>query len=101
MLNVGEKIRTARKKSNLTQNDLAGNVGVELNTISRWENGDTHPSFLDVVKISYATKHSIEFFAGEQIQGEEIERKRLIGDLVQWASQNSFNKIKAVIEILK
>jgi len=41
---VGLEIRTERTKRRLTQEDLAGILGVSWVTISRWERGVTYPA---------------------------------------------------------
>ena len=45
----GEKLRTARKRANLTQKQLAERIGALHNSVSQWECGITRPS-QDVVK---------------------------------------------------
>ena len=41
---TGARLRTYRKRHNLSQEDLAGILGVSVVTISLWENGHTLPS---------------------------------------------------------
>ena len=50
-LNLGENIRTYRRKLNLTQEQLADRLGVSGQSVSRWENGATYPDmeFLPVM----------------------------------------------------
>ena len=38
-----EKLLLARKKSNLTQEELAEKIGVSRQTVAKWENGDSAP----------------------------------------------------------
>lgn len=42
-LNIGENIRSCRRKMNLTQEQLAERLGVSFQSVSRWENGLTYP----------------------------------------------------------
>lgn len=42
-LNLGNNIRTNRRRMNLTQEQLAEKLGVSYQAISRWENGTTYP----------------------------------------------------------
>lgn len=42
-LNIGENIRSFRRKMNLTQEQLADRLGVSFQSVSRWENGLTYP----------------------------------------------------------
>ena len=45
------KIRQCRNLKGWTQEQLARNVGVSLNTVQRWESGKTHPSPLATEKL--------------------------------------------------
>ena len=42
-LNLGNHIRTNRRRMNLTQEQLAEKLGTSAQTVSRWENGVTYP----------------------------------------------------------
>lgn len=42
-IRLGEKIRTLRKRKNISQEVLAQYLGVSFQAVSKWENGDTMP----------------------------------------------------------
>lgn len=42
MLKLGEKIRTLRKQKNISQEVLAGSLGVSFQAVSKWETGVSH-----------------------------------------------------------
>ena len=42
-MNIGQKIKELRQENGLTQEDLAEQLGVSFQAISRWENGTTYP----------------------------------------------------------
>ncbi|MBQ7594130.1 MAG: helix-turn-helix transcriptional regulator [Synergistaceae bacterium] len=44
-------LRDYRKRSNLTQAELADKIGVHENTIRRWETGDFEPRSNDLMKL--------------------------------------------------
>ena len=44
-MNFGKKLRDLRKAKNLTQQELADQVGVSLKTISRYETNESHPRY--------------------------------------------------------
>lgn len=52
MMDIGEKLRTARKQSGMTQEQAAEAIGVSRQTLSNWENGKTYPDIVSVIKIS-------------------------------------------------
>jgi putative transcriptional regulator len=44
--NFSERVKKVRSRLNLSQEDLAHNIGVSFATVNRWENGKTLPSKL-------------------------------------------------------
>lgn len=58
-MNIGEKIRDARKKQNWSQTVLAGKIGVTLQTISRWEKGDREPKASEVRSLAKSLEISV------------------------------------------
>lgn len=51
-MDIGVKIKNARIKANLTQEQAAEALGVSRQTISNWENEKTYPDIVSVVKMS-------------------------------------------------
>lgn len=51
-MDIGVKIKNARIKTNLTQEQAAETLGVSRQTISNWENEKTYPDIVSVVKMS-------------------------------------------------
>lgn len=43
---TGDEVKTLRLSLNMTQEDLAHELGVTVSTVNRWENGHTRPSRL-------------------------------------------------------
>lgn len=43
MVRIGEKIKSLRKQRNISQEVLAGYLGVSFQAVSKWENGNTMP----------------------------------------------------------
>lgn len=46
MCSIGEKIAKLRKDSNMTQEELAGMIGVSSQSVSKWETGVTMPDIM-------------------------------------------------------
>lgn len=42
-MNIGQAIRTLRKKLNMTQGELAAYMGMSVNAVSSWELGKSFP----------------------------------------------------------
>ena len=51
-MDIGIKIKNARVKANLTQEQAAEELGVSRQTMSNWENEKTYPDIVSVVKMS-------------------------------------------------
>ena len=63
---VGQKIRELRKKANLTQQELAGMIGIKQSDLSRMENGEYRVSLSALVKILGVLDMTVGEFFGEQ-----------------------------------
>ncbi|MBQ7931229.1 MAG: helix-turn-helix transcriptional regulator, partial [Clostridia bacterium] len=50
--NLGETIRRLRKLKNITQETLAGAVGVTIPAVSKWERGESLPDVTLIVPIA-------------------------------------------------
>ena len=53
-MSIGERIRKLRKKNGLSQAELGETVGVESNTISRWERNDLIPKGTFLARVARA-----------------------------------------------
>ncbi|WDT65682.1 helix-turn-helix domain-containing protein [Companilactobacillus crustorum] len=51
-MKIGEQIQIQRKLRGISQAELAQNLKISPQSISKWENGETLPSFSNVVAIS-------------------------------------------------
>ena len=56
---LGEKIRKVRLSKNLTQAELANQIGKDQQSIQRLESGKVNPSFLYLLEISKGLEISI------------------------------------------
>jgi transcriptional regulator with XRE-family HTH domain len=51
-MELHEKLKTARLKTNLSQQQAADKTGVSRQTLSSWENGKTYPDIASLIKLS-------------------------------------------------
>lgn len=65
MIKLAGKIRHCRKLKGWTQEQLARNIGVSLNTVQRWESGKTRPSPLAMDKLQELLEDVLE---GDQLR---------------------------------
>lgn len=60
-VDIGSKIRNARKECGLTQEQAADLLGVSRQTISNWENEKTYPDIISVIKMSERYDVSLDY----------------------------------------
>ena len=51
-MELGEKLKEARTKAGLKQEELAQTIGVSRQTVSNWENNRSYPDIASVMKLS-------------------------------------------------
>jgi transcriptional regulator with XRE-family HTH domain len=72
---VGSRIREFRTQfggNGLSQEALAREIGVAMNTISRWETATYHPTLEDLEKLArFFSRSILEFFPGEEPAKDE------------------------------
>lgn len=75
-INIGRVLIKNRHKRGITQDELANHLGVSKGAVSKWETGKCLPDaalFDDICILLNITLN--EFFAGEKISSENIEKK--------------------------
>jgi transcriptional regulator with XRE-family HTH domain len=65
-VDIGIKMKNARKAAQLTQEQVAQELGVSRQTISNWENSKTYPDIVSVVKLSDLYKISLDLLLKEE-----------------------------------
>lgn len=65
-----EKLMALRKKSGMSQEELADRLGVSRQAISRWELGSTLPDAANLLKISDIFGVSIDYLLHDDYTGE-------------------------------
>ena len=72
-MEIGNKLKDARIKSNLTQEQVAEQIFVSRQTISNWENGKTYPDIISIIKLSDIYDISLDIM----LKGDEDIMKHL------------------------
>ena len=65
-MDIGIKIKNARIKANLTQEQVAEALSVSRQTISNWENEKTYPDIISVIKMSDLYDISLDHLLKEE-----------------------------------
>lgn len=73
-MEIGKKLKNARIKSNLTQEEVAEKVLVSRQTISNWENEKSYPDIISVIKLSDLYSMSLDdLLKGDKKMIEHLE----------------------------
>lgn len=59
------------------------------------------PDVEELERIAWSTNKNVMFFFMKESVDDNVRKKNLISDLVQWGQQHSVAKVEALIEFLK
>ena len=86
-MELGKQIYELRKKANLSQEQLAEQVGVSRQTISKWELGETAPDIKQAQILSQVFNVSLDELTGNDTKGVIYEKvsntERLAGLIIK------------------
>lgn len=71
-MKFNEKLVMLRKQNNLSQEQLAEQLNVARQTVSKWELGETTPEMDKLIKMSEIFKISLDELMKEETQGETV-----------------------------
>jgi len=77
-MNIANKIQTLRKEHNLTQENLADQLNVSRQALSKWELGISTPEADKIVQISEYFKVSTDYLLKDTIENDQSSVKRQI-----------------------
>lgn len=72
-MSFGNSFYQARKRSGLSQEEVAGKLGVSRQTISKWELGDTLPDIRQSKKLSSLYHVTLDELVDFDLEAKEIE----------------------------
>lgn len=72
-MKIGDKLKEARLKNNMTQEEVAGKIFVSRQSISNWENNKTYPDIGNVIALSDLYEISLD----ELLKGSDSFMKHL------------------------
>ena len=73
-MEIGKKIMELRKKSGLSQEELAEKIGVARQTISKWELGETSPDLKESKELSKVFNVSLDELTDNDIKDVLVEK---------------------------
>ena len=98
--NMGQIIKRLRKERNLTQEELAEQLNVSAQAISKWENGTSMPDISQVVPIANFFEISTDILFSRNVQENNQNVKLLIQsieDSIEGNGYARFEKLKALL----
>lgn len=97
MVNVGERIRTARENAGLTQGELGKKIGVSKQAISQYESGIiTNITIEKIQKIGIACEIDPAWIMGWE---DSVKRSQVAG-LLNGATMEQLNEIERYIKFV-
>jgi len=94
---IGNNIKEQRKKTGLTQAELAEKINVDPKYISRLETGTSTPSITTVIRISQILKTDISnFFATESLE----KRNQMTNSIVLKLSKANIKELRTIFDMV-
>ncbi len=92
MNTIGKNIYTLRKQNGLTQEELAGKIGVTYQAVSKWENGTTAPDIALLPELAAVLGTSIDALLGYAAEKKTSAwyEERYKGTEYYWGVKPSF-----------
>ncbi len=90
---LGEKITLLRKKNNYSQEDLANELGISRQSVSKWESGNSIPDLDKIIKISNLFGVSTDYLLKDELEEEilsETDEMLEEGKIVSLEEANEF-----------
>lgn len=93
MINIGKKIREARKYKQITQEELALAIGVSDKSISAYESERISPPLKVLEKIAEKTDQTINYFLEENVESAVLTKLNEV--------ERQFKEIKSILLEIK
>lgn len=84
-MNIGEKLKLRRRKTGLTQDQVAEKMNITRQTLSNWEVGKNYPDIESIIKLSRIYELSLDelllgkiFFKGELAMGKKCSEAEIM-----------------------
>lgn len=86
LLSLGENLLDLRKKSGLSQEDVADKLGVSRQTVSKWETDQTVPELIKAKLLSQLYNVSYDYLISGSNLGSDVTSIEMIVDEIDWTS---------------
>jgi len=100
MKEIGDRIRNLRKKSGMTQTQLAEQLGVTYQTVSKWEKGENAPDLAMFPPLTRILDVSADYLLGLDTSSAEKRRQELQERYIRLCSEHKYEERLLVIRQL-
>lgn len=76
-MNIGKRIHEIRQQKNLTQEQLASDLGISRQAVSKWESGKAIPDIENLMYISNLYDVSLD----ELVKGDDKVSQKIVADV--------------------
>lgn len=101
-LELGNQIKKHRTKLNLTQSDLAKEMNVSRQTISKWELENSYPDIESLIHLSKVFNVTVDSLLGLSNEispkPKKIEKKRITKLLKEYVMKSREDKVKTMMD---
>ena len=80
---LADKITDLRKKNGWSQEELASQLGVSRQAVSKWESASSIPDLDKIIKMSNIFEVSTDYLLKDSIEEERENKEILEGDIVE------------------
>lgn len=98
-MKVAEEIRTARIAKNMTQVNLADQMGVSYQAVSNWERGNSMPDISKLSELCGILDISFEQLLGSEQQAQKVQKVMEYAENGSWQNP-SFTEISDVAPLM-
>lgn len=96
-MNIGNKIKELRKERGITQEELANNIGISSQAISKWENGIALPDITLTPTLASYFGVSMDELFGFSLQQIEAEIKKITDNAYKFRESDP-QKSRSILE---
>lgn len=96
-MNIGNKIKQLRKERGITQEELAGNIGISFQAVSKWENGIALPDITIVPALANYFGVSTDELFDFSLQKTESEIEKIKAEACKFRESDP-KKSRSILE---
>lgn len=69
-----DRLKQLRNENNLTQNDLAEQLQINVRTLRRYEAGEVQPNYEKLSQLASIFNVSVDYLLGKQVSAEALQK---------------------------